>query len=249
VAEDTDRLGTLRLMRHGRINHGEQYMAPELRREPTAYYCEKSAIGRAIRSLPQDRALKLGVVGLGTGTLATYGRSGDEMRIYEINEQVLELARSEFSYLADSPATITAVMGDGRLMIEREPPQQFDLLAMDAFSGDSIPTHLLTLEAMKTYFSHVKPDGLLALHITNRYLDLRPVMASAAEHFGKVALIYDLNPDDDDLYCRSSSWVLMMSPERAASLPATLQDGERLVTPAGFRPWTDSFSNLLGILK
>ncbi len=249
VAEDTDRLGTLRLMRHGRINHGEQYMAPALRREPTAYYCEKSAIGRAIRSLPQDRALKLGVVGLGTGTLATYGRSGDEMRIYEINEQVLELARSEFSYLADSPATITAVMGDGRLMIEREPPQQFDLLAMDAFSGDSIPTHLLTLEAMKTYFGHVKPDGLLAVHITNRYLDLRPVMASAAEHFGKVALIYDLNPDDDDLYCRSSSWVLMMSPERAASLPASLQDGERLATPAGFRPWTDSFSNLLGILK
>jgi hypothetical protein len=134
-------------------------------------------------------------------------------------------------------------------MIEREPPQQFDLLAMDAFSGDSIPTHLLTLEAMKTYFGHVKPDGLLAVHITNRYLDLRPVMASAAEHLGKVALIYDLNPDDDDLYCRSSSWVLMMSPERAASLPATLQDGERLATPAGFRPWTDSFSNLLGILK
>lgn len=250
VAEETDdRLGTLRLMRHGSVNHGEQYMAPALRKEPTAYYCEKSGIGRAIRSLSQTGPLKLGVVGLGTGTLATYGRAGDEMRIYEINEQVLELARSEFTYLSDTAATITPVLGDGRLMIEREAPQQFDLLAMDAFSGDSIPTHLLTLEAMHTYFSHVKPEGLLAVHITNRYLDLRPVMASAAQHFGKVAMLYHLQPDDDDLYCRRSSWVLLMSPERAAALPASLQDGEKLVAPEGFRPWTDSFSNLLSILK
>lgn len=250
VADETDpRLGALRLMRHGSVNHGEQYMAAPLRKEPTAYYCEKSGIGRAIRGLPQTAPLKLGVVGLGTGTLATYGRAGDEMRIYEINEQVLELARSEFTYLSDTKATIVPVLGDGRLMLERETPQQFDLLAMDAFSGDSIPTHLLTLEAMRTYFGHLKPDGLLAVHITNRYLDMRPVMASAAQHFGKVALIYTFEPDEEDLYCRHSSWVLLMSPERAAALPATLQDGEKLVPPAGFRPWTDSFSNLLGILK
>lgn len=120
---------------------------------------------------------------------------------------------------------------------------------MDAFSGDSIPTHLLTLEAMSTYLTHLKPQGLLALHITNRYLDLRPVMAAAAEHFGKVALVYDLEPADNDAYCRHSVWVLMMSPERAESLPESLRAGERLAIRPGFSAWTDGFSNLLGVLK
>lgn len=134
-------------------------------------------------------------------------------------------------------------------MLERETPQQFDLLAMDAFSGDSIPTHLLTLEAMKTYLGHLKPEGLLAVHITNRYLDLRPVMAAAAQNFGKTALLYELDPGDNDAYCRHSVWVLLMSPERASNLPAGLRGGEQLVPRPNFSPWTDSFSNLLGILK
>lgn len=250
VQDSTDAtLGPQRTMLHGRINHGEQYTALAHRRQPTAYYCEKSGIGRAIRSLPQAQPLKLGVVGLGAGTLSVYGRAGDEMRIYEINEQVLDLARSEFSYLADTPARIVPVLGDGRLMLEREAPQQFDLLAMDAFSGDSIPTHLLTLEAIQTYLGHLKPEGLLAIHITNHYLDLRPVMAAAAQHFGKTALLYKLQPEDNDAYCSHSIWVLFMRPERASSLPASLQDGERLAPRPGFKPWTDSFSNLLGILK
>jgi hypothetical protein len=127
------------------------------------------------------------MLGLGAGTLAAYGRPATRLRIYEINEQVLDLARSEFSYLADSPAT-------HRAGARRRPPdagsasrpRTFDLLAVDAFSGDSIPTHLLTLEAMQGYLRHLNaPDGILAVHITNRYLDLRPVVAAAAEHFGK----------------------------------------------------------------
>ena len=244
-----EKLGTVRAMVHGRINHGEQAMAPEHRRQPTAYYCERSGIGRALRSLPQDRPLKLGVVGLGTGTLSVYARAGDEMRVYEINDQVLELARREFTYLADSPARIVPLLGDGRLVLEREPPQAFDLLAMDAFSGDSIPTHLLTIEAVRAYLRHLRPDGLLALHITNRYLDLRPVMASAAAAVGRVALVYDLDPEDDDLYCRHSVWVLMVSPQQAAQLPAGLAGGEVLALKPGFKPWTDTFSNLLTILK
>lgn len=250
VLDSTDKaLGPMRTMLHGRISHGEQFMAATQRKQPTAYYCELSGIGRTIRSLQQARPFKLGVVGLGAGTLATYGRAGDELRIYEINEQVLDLARSEFTYLADSPARIVPVLGDGRLMLEREAPQQFDLLAMDAFSGDSIPAHLLTLEAMKTYLGHLKPDGLLAVHITNHYLDLKPVMAAAAQHFGKTAVLYSLEPKDDDAYCRNSDWVLFMSAQQAAHLPAGLQGGEALVPRVGFKPWTDSFSNLLGILK
>ena len=245
-----DVLGPKRKMLHGRINHGEQFMAIEHRKEPTAYYCEKSGIGRAIRSLQQPgQPLKLGVVGLGAGTLAAYGRAGDEMRIYEINEQVLDLARSDFTYLSDSPARIVPVLGDGRLMLERDPPQHFDLLAMDAFSGDSIPAHLLTLEAMKTYFAQLKPDGVLAMHITNRYLDLQPVVAAVAQQYGKTARVYDIDPPDDDLYCRHSTWVLLMSPERAAALPASLKDGVPLQARPGFAPWTDSFSNLFTILK
>jgi len=244
-----DVLGPKRKMVHGRINHGEQFMDPTLRREPTAYYCEKSGIGRAISSLQKETPLHIGVVGLGAGTLAAYGRAGDHMRIYEINEQVLELARSDFTFLSDSASRIEPVLGDGRLMLERDPPQHFDLLAMDAFSGDSIPAHLLTLEAMKTYFGQLKADGLLAVHITNRYLDLEPVMAAVAQHYGKTALTYDLDPGDDDLYCRHTTWVLMMSPARAAALPQSLQDGVPLKPRPGFAPWTDSFSNLLKILK
>ncbi len=243
-------LGAKRKMVHGRINHGEQFMAAEHRKEPTAYYCEKSGIGRAIRSLqPSHPTLHIGIVGLGAGTLAAYGRAGDAMRIYEINEQVLDLARSDFTFLSDSAATITPVLGDGRLMLERDAPQRFDLLAIDAFSGDSIPAHLLTLEAMKTYFAQLKPDGVLAFHITNRYLNLQPVMAAAAQQYGQTALIYDLEPDDKDLYCRHTTWVLMMSAERAAALSAPLQDGKPLLPRAGFTPWTDSFSNLFSILK
>ncbi len=245
-----DVLGAKRKMVHGRINHGEQFMAAAHRKEPTAYYCEKSGIGRAIRSLQLlHPSLHIGIVGLGAGTLAAYGRAGDAMRIYEINEQVLALARSDFTFLSDSAATITPVLGDGRLMLERDAPQHFDLLAIDAFSGDSIPAHLLTLEAMQTYFAQIKPDGVLAFHITNRYLDLQPVMAAAAQHYGKTALLYDLEPDDDDLYCRHTTWVLMMSPERATALSAPLQDGKPLLPRPGFAPWTDSFSNLFSILK
>lgn len=242
-------LGVRRAMYHGRIIHGEQYLAPQYRHEPTSYYCEQSGIGRVMRSLPQDAPRTLGVVGLGAGTMAAYGRAGDEMRIYEINEQVLDLARSEFSYLSDSAAHIVPVLGDGRLMLEREQAQQFDLLAMDAFSGDSIPAHLLTLEAMRTYFSHLKPEGLLAVHITNHYLDLEPVMAAAAQHFGKTALLYHMESNDEDAFCRTSSWVIFMSPAHAATLPPALSDGRPLVMRPGFRPWTDSFSNLLTILK
>lgn len=244
-----DKLGPMRSMIHGRIKHGEQFLAAPYRKTPTAYYCEKSGIGLALRSLQQAQALKIGVVGLGAGTMAAYGRAGDEMRFYEINDQVLDLARSEFSFLSDSPASITHVLGDGRLMLEREPSQQFDLLALDAFSGDSIPTHLLTLEAIKSYLGHLKPDGMLAVHITNRYLDLSPVMAAAAQAFGKTALRYELDPDDKDDYCRHSIWVLLMSPERAAALPPALREGSKLLPRPGFTPWTDSFSNLLSILK
>jgi hypothetical protein len=241
--------GIKRIMRHGNIIHGEQYLDDALRRKPTAYYCPQSGVGLALNSLSSAQPQKIGVVGLGVGTLATYGRAGNEMRMYEINDQVVDVALSEFTYLSDSPAKMVNVLGDGRLMLEREPPQQFDLLAMDAFSGDSIPTHLLTLEAMKIYFGHMKSDGILAVHITNQYLDLQPVMAAIGQHYGKVAMLYNLARNPAEPFCRHTIWVLLMSPERAAALPKELQGGVKLEPRPGFKAWTDGFSNLLDILK
>ncbi len=247
IEDGTDEdLGPVRSMVHGRITHGEQYLKHS--DKATAYYCERSGVARALASLPTDRPRQLGVVGLGAGTLAVYGRDGDEMRMYEINDQVVDLAQRHFSYLRDTPARIVSVLGDGRLMLEREPPQGFDLLAMDAFSGDSIPTHLVTLEAFDAYARHLRPGGLLAVHITNTYLDLRPVMAAAAEHLGRVALLLELKRGHGDPFCRRSSWVVFVSPEQASALPAPLQGAEVLRPRNGFRPWTDTFSNLFDIL-
>ena len=242
-------LGVKRKMVHGVIYHGEQFLSPQLRRRPTAYFCELSGIGQTFLGLAGDQPLKIGVLGLGVGTLASYGRSGDEMRIYEINEQVLDLARSEFTYLADSAARIVPVLGDARLMLEREPTQNFDLLVMDAFSGDSVPTHLLTIEAMEGYFRHLKRDGVLAVNISNRYLDLRPVVAAAAQRLGRTALIIEARPDPGDRFCLYSVWVLIVTPEGLARLPEEMRNAERLVPRQGFSEWTDGFSNLLGILK
>jgi len=169
--------------------------------------------------------------------------------MYEINEQVLDLARSDFSYLGDSPAQITPVLGDGRLMLEGETDQNFDVLAIDAFSGDSIPTHLLTIEAMRVYLRHLAGEGVLAVHITNHYLDLRPVVAAAAEQLGMTALIVDFQPDAVDVFCRRSSWALIARPETAASLLKKISAAETLAARPGFAVWTDGFSNLLKILK
>jgi spermidine synthase len=147
---------------------------------------------------------RIGVVGLGAGNLAAYGRAGDRMRIYEINDQVLELARTEFTFLADTRAKVETVLGDRRLMLSQDPPQDFDVLVMDAFSGDSIPVHLLTEEAIAEYVRHLDRDGILALHITNSHLDLKPVVAAEAARVGRVAFFYDDSPRDEDPICLHS---------------------------------------------
>jgi len=249
-------LGPVRAMFHGRIIHGEEALAPAFQNQPTSYYCVGSGIERVIRSLPTEPARKVGVIGLGAGTLAAYGRAGDVMRIYEINEQVLDLARTEFNYLKRSQAEIVPVLGDGRLMLEREPPQQFDLLVLDAFSGDSIPTHLVTLEAIEIYLRHLKPGGILAFHTTNTYLDLRPVMAAAAQAFDRSALAFTFLPDAQSPLCRRSEWTVLQpngsaesSSVSSASDVSSVPDWERLPAKPTFKPWTDSYSNLLGILR
>jgi SAM-dependent methyltransferase len=236
-----------RKLLHGRINHGIQMRDPQYRRTPVAYFCEASGIGHVMRARPAGTHWKVGILGLGAGALAPYGQAGDLFRIYEINPLVLDLARSEFTYLKDTPAKTAVALGDGRLVLEREPSQQFDLLVMDAFSGDSVPVHLITREAFATYFRHLKPGGMLVVNISNRYLGLEPVMERAANYFGKRGLVFDYTPDDDDFLCNASSWALLL--DKNVPLADSLKTGRLLTPHPRFRMWTDDFSNMFSILK
>jgi hypothetical protein len=244
---EIDQFACLQLV-HGTINHGEQFMREKYRHEPVTYFCPDSGVGRAMR-VQEGHPRRIGILGLGTGTLAAYGRAGDTLRIYEINPLIVNLANNQFTYLRGTPAKVEITMGDGRLNLEAEPSQQFDVLVMDAFSGDSVPVHLITREAFQTYFRHLKPDGILAVNITNNYLDLRPVMESSAAAVNKVAYAYDYESESDDGICFSSSWALIMDPTTWDAKTALHPEAKRLHPTPKFRPWTDDFSNMLSILR
>src|SRR5947209_10920125 len=156
---------------HGVINHGQQMLREEYRRRPVSYFCPQSGIGRGMKA-QEGTPRRIGILGMGCGTLAAYGRAGDTLRIYEINPQVLEIANREFTYLKDTAAKVEVALGDGRLLLDAEPSQQFDMLVMDAFSGDSVPVHLITREAFGAYFRHLKPYGYLAVNITTSIITL-----------------------------------------------------------------------------
>jgi len=233
---------------HGVIEHGEQPLRAEYRRLPISYYCPAGGAGIAMRAQPEGMPHRIGLVGLGCGTLAAYGRPGDTIRIYEINPLVVEIAHTQFTYLSDTPARTEIVMGDARLSLEREPAQNFDLLVMDAFAGDSIPIHLITREAFSTYFRHLKREGILAVHISNRHLDLRPVVERAAAGFGKVALLFGYAKKKSDFLCDDSSWVLVVDPAARDRLRG-LEGGQAIAANLQFREWTDDFSTVRRILR
>ncbi|HUB77505.1 MAG TPA: fused MFS/spermidine synthase [Bryobacteraceae bacterium] len=242
-----DEFACLQLI-HGTINHGEQFVREPRRRQPVTYFCPDSGIGRAMRAI-EGRPRRIGMMGLGCGTLAAYGQPGDTLRIYEINPLVVDIANREFTYLRDTPAKVEIVLGDARLNLEAEPSQQFDILVMDAFSGDSVPVHLITREAFKTYFRHLKPGGILAVNTTNNYLDLEPVMGSAAAAVNKVAYGYFFQGDPEDPVCFTSSWALVMDRAAWDAHPALHDRAKSLRASPKFRTWTDDFSNLLSILR
>jgi hypothetical protein len=250
VQDDGDPGGEFssRTLVHGTINHGSQFFNEVYRNEPVTYFCPQSGIGRAMHA-QQGAPRRIGILGLGCGTLAAYGRRGDLIRIYEINPLVLEIANRDFTYLRDTRAQVEVTMGDGRLALESEPNQGFDLLVMDAFSGDSVPVHLITSEAFRAYFRHLKPGGILAVNMTNSYLDLEPVMERAAVSLGKAAYSYQFEPDPGDNICFACSWALIMDRATMASHPGLEQGGHLLKPNPQFRTWTDDFSNMLGILK
>jgi SAM-dependent methyltransferase len=233
---------------HGTILHGTQYLAPDLARSPTTYYTQTSGIGRVLESLhPSTRPLKVGIIGLGAGTIATYGSKGDVYRFYDINPAVITIANQDFSYLKGSEATIQTALGDARLTLEREPPQQFDVLAIDAFSSDAIPMHLLTSEALAIYRKHMKPGGIIAFHVTNRYLDLAPVVARLAEAQGMHAvMIYD---DSDEGVTSISDWILVTDDEKSLEPPQISEVSVPVEPRPDIKLWTDDFNNIVQVLK
>ncbi len=252
VRENADGPDEQRKLLHGSIAHGLQLVDPERGREPTTYFGPSSGVGLAIRRHPRRLAgepMRVAVVGLGVGTLAAWSRPGDTYRFYELDPEVarLSLARPPvFRYLCEAAGEVSVHLGDGRLALEHEAPLELDLLVLDAFSSDSIPVHLLTLEAFAGYLRHLRPGGVIAVQVTNRYLDLKPVVRGVAGRLGLFALYV---PSHERGTLWSSDWMLV-SRERTF-----LQD--ELISAASLPPldrsaplvWTDDWSDLVRVLK
>ena len=232
-----------RVLVHGVINHGEQYLSPEYRRAATRYYGSGSGIGRALTAKYDLPAMKVGILGLGAGAVTVYARQQDHWRMYEINPMVPEIARRDFTYLADSPAKMEIVLGDGRLTIEHEAAQGYDLLAMDAFSSDSVPAHLITSEAFTAYERHLKPDAILAIHVSNRFLDLAPVIRELAlKHGFHGVIVYETGATVSD-------WILLSKSQAMVDHPKIREVAQALPAKPGIKAWTDDFHNIVQVLR
>jgi len=242
------------MLMHGRTLHGAQ-LDPPYDREPVAYYGKKSGIGILLQNQPKanisGQSLRVGLVGLGAGTLAAYGRPGDYFRYYEINPDVVQLSsgpRPVFTYLRDSAAHVDVELGDARLLLEKEltngQPQKFDVLVLDAFSGDAIPVHLLTREAFETYWQHLDPDhGIIAVHISSRHVNLFPVLQGTVAYFHADSVI-DVNTADDPFM--TSCWVFLARNPSTLNIPGLPHSAEMHFAP---RLWTDAYSDIFRLLQ
>ena len=262
IQEQRDVNGPKRLLTHGRVTHGFQYLDPEKRDWPTTYFGPSSGIGLAMRHHPRreradaaDRGLHVGVIGLGAGTIAAYDGPGDTMRFYELNPRVAWVAEHYFTFEKDAPGRIEVVLGDARVQLERElaegDPQQFDVFAVDAFSSGAIPTHLLTRECAEVYRQHLKPDGLLVFHISNQAVDLVPVVRGLAEELGMEALFVETTPDESHGISRST-WMILTSNEafcRQQDVVAAVSASASAAPSSNVLSWTDDFASLWPVLK
>jgi SAM-dependent methyltransferase len=232
------------------IEHGAQYVDPPRSGDPITYYARNSGVGLAADFFKQP-SRHIGVVGLGTGTMAAYTRRGDMLRYYEINPLILKIANEQFSYLENARTNgvdVAIRMGDARLSLTADESERFDLLVIDAFSGDAIPVHLLTREAVALYLKRLKPDGILAIHTSNTYLDLNPVVKMLADDAGCDWRLIS-NSDDDHKLIDAADWMLLTrNQDFLLKLDeTTLQDSVEV--PANLRVWTDDYNNLFQILR
>ena len=232
---------------NGTIEHGAEWFAPAYRGQPLTYYSPDSGVGLAMRFCCGGKTKRVGVIGLGTGTLAAYGDAGDLIRFYEIDPLVELLARHWFTYLRDSKAKVEVKLGDARLSLAAETPQHYNVIAVDAFSGDAIPVHLLTKQALALYRKHLLPDGIIAFHVSNRFIDLGPVVAGIARDAGLDAVAVDTHVDEQNGYY-ASNWVLVTAnqaflrqPQLAAAVP--------IAKSPSLKIWTDSYSSVFPLLK
>jgi SAM-dependent methyltransferase len=254
VLEDPPGADALRTLKNGRILHGAQFVDPTRRSEATSYYGEGSGIELAIDLHPrrlEQEALRIGVIGLGAGTIAALGAPGDTVRFYEINPAAVDFSRRYFTFLSDSRAKVEIVQGDARLSLERElrspsARHQYDVLAIDAFSGDAIPVHLLTREAFAIYRDALRDDGILAVHVSNRYLDLKPVVRGLAAEMPRKVLTIEAT-DDDERALDSSTWMLVT--DNADFIDSATEYADASVSSAKTIVWTDAFSSVLQVLK
>ena len=234
-----------RKLSHGTITHGIQNMG-DWKEIPITYYGKHTGVGLALDSLKTKPTARVGVVGMGAGTVACYGQPGQTYRFYDINPDIVRLAKKHFTYLDDMEkrgAKLEIVIGDARLSLDRELPQQFDVILLDAFSGDSVPVHLLTKEAFEIYKRHLRPDGIIAVHVTNTYLSLAPVVNKVAETIGMKTTRLETDNEGDDYY---TDYVLVTN--NAAFLAANPTPDE-LKTHLEVPVWTDKNHNLFRILN
>jgi SAM-dependent methyltransferase len=237
-----------RVLIHGTINHGTQLLSPDGGRVPTSYFGDTSGINRAIRAKGEKGPIRLGILGLGAGVTATLARQGDTLHYYEINPLIFKIAQERFDFWKACPADKKILFGDGRLTLEdMQEDEQLDFLAMDAFTSDAVPMHLLTSEAFKIYARHLKPDGVIAINISNRYLDLRNVVSASAASAGfKGIMIYD-DGSSNPIYV-GNTWTLFNRDASFFEHP-NLAGAETLTPDPQFRGWTDDYSNILNILN
>jgi hypothetical protein len=234
---------------HGTINHGSERLTDADKYKVGSYYGLNSGIGRTMQEIQSRGPIRYGVVGLGAGVMSGYARKGDFVRIYEINPIVPVIAKSEFQFFPHSEADKDILMGDARLVMEKQVSNspQYDVLVIDAFSSDAIPVHLLTKESFELYGKLLKPNGVLAVHISNRYLDLAPVCQKGADALGRKAMVVY---DEGDQYSNSTTWVLITAD--ASIFQAGSFTGANIyppAVPAGFKAWTDDYSNIVSILS
>ena len=247
VQEDFDDNGSgWRTLYHGSIVHGYEYLSPQWLNEPLSYYGHKTGIGRALLTLKDRTDARVGVVGMGTGTVAAYGGKGQVFRFYDINPEIPRIARQYFHFLDEIEkrgGTVEVVMGDARQSLEREEAQKFDVLLLDAFSGDAVPVHLLTREAFQLYQRHMKSDGIIAVHVSNRYLSLAPVVEEIASALQMKTTRIGTELDGFD---ENSSYVMVTNNE--AFLKANPSEEPDEDEPKPQTPWTDKRHNLFDIL-
>jgi hypothetical protein len=238
----------VRSLYQGVIVHGRQVFRVDLRREPNTYYPRTSGVGLALDLCCGNRPRRIGVIGLGAGSLAVYGNPGDTIRFYEINRAVEKIALSDFTFLADSRAFMQIVRGDARVSLAAERPQRYDVLIVDAFSGDAIPAHLITAQALEIYRRHLAPGGIVAFHVSNDFIALAPVVEQLARNAGMQA-VRVIQREDPARMVFDSEWVLVTANTEFLANPAVVRAREPIDVPPGLRLWTDDYSSLFPIIK